>query len=446
MTFLTAVLAAAVRILPLGDSITEGSNNRANYRIPLCRKLEAAGIEVETLGFRTLKNVDGQPGEIPERWWKHTGISGQRARSGAGRAGYLESLEALLDQAGEPDVVIFKIGTNDILRGTDADELFADWKTLVGRVLDECPSARLIVCTILDMPGKTAVVDAYNAKIRAEVARPGAFPANRVFLADLNPVVQRDRGDYLDELHPNWQGHDRTSDVLFETVRRALAAPKPVPAAVDPRQAAHDQAKGSAYREGFVKLAEYELPVDGAPVPRMSEVPLKKFQRVGYLFTLKRPGRPERWVWCDMDAFSQQADKLLIPVHGKFQGEVTGFRFDSNDPLLSRKAIAPADSGRTGWLEATSFGYQPGGKFGFGRGDKLLDSGSYGCFQVFCGDDLLFAFNRFTTEGTNEIGIGNFAQHYLGNNRLSSDYTYTSETPSMNASAYEIRRLEVFVR
>lgn len=40
------LLAAALRILPLGDSITEGSNNQANYRIPLCQKLEAKGYRL----------------------------------------------------------------------------------------------------------------------------------------------------------------------------------------------------------------------------------------------------------------------------------------------------------------------------------------------------------------------------------------------------------------
>lgn len=68
---LTTMLAAAITILPLGDSITEGSNDLANYRIPLCRKLEERGHKVETVGFRTLKNVDKTPGgagkTVPER-------------------------------------------------------------------------------------------------------------------------------------------------------------------------------------------------------------------------------------------------------------------------------------------------------------------------------------------------------------------------------------------
>ena len=445
MTAITLMLAATLKILPLGDSITEGSNNQANYRIPLCQKLEAAGIEVETLGFRTLKNVDDKKSAIPERWWKHTGISGQRARTGAGRAGYLDSLEALLDQAGEADIIIFKIGTNDIMRGTDADTVFADWKTLMDRLLKECPAARIIACTILDMPGKTAVVDAYNAKIKAAVAKKGNFPAGRVFLADLNPVVNRARGDFLDQFHPNWQGHGNTSDVLCKAVKEVLAAKKPA-VKIDKAAAAHSASQGKAYRKGFVKIAEYDLPVDGRPeAKRCGEAP-KKISSVGYFFLLRRAGGKERWVWCDMQAFSQNVDELLIPSAGKFQGEVGAFRFDSNDPVLAAKAVKPSDKSRKGWVEMTSYGYQPGGKFGFGRGDKFAADGAYGCFQIFYGDDLLFAFNRFTTAGTNEIGIGNFAQHYLGNNRLSSDYTLTSETPSMNASAYEIRRLEVYVK
>ena len=49
-------------------------------------------------------------------------------------------------------------------------------------------------------------------------------------------------------------------------------------------------------------------------------------------------------------------------------------------------------------------------------------------------------------DGVNEIGIGPFTQHYLGNGKYSTDYTHTWATPTMNAAAYEKRRLEIWVK
>lgn len=378
--FGTIILAVAIKLWPLGDSITEGSNNSANYRIPLCQKLEQAGVRVETVGFRTLKNVDGKGGEIPKRWWAHTGISGQRAISGGGRAGYLDSLEPLVYQAGYPDVIVFKLGTNDILRGMDAETAFKAWLKLVHRLVELRPNAKIVVCTILDMPGKTAIVDDYNARIKSAVAKKGEFPLNQVFLADLNPVVNRERGDYLDALHPNWQGHDRTSDVLKDVILAALKTP-PLKAKANvhrKRGAALNVEKAAI--KGFHKVAEAELPESGIgfkpPVP-------KKNAHVAYYLELKRKDTDEICsVWCDMEKCT--------------------LKYDAGD--------------------------------------------GYGRFQVWEGNKLLFAFNRFLVDGVNELGIGAFEQHYLGNDKYSRDYTHTWATPTMNAAAYDLRHLELWQR
>ncbi len=373
------LLAAVIKLWPLGDSITEGSNNKANYRIPLCQKLEALGYKVETVGFRTLKNVDGKGSEIPKRWWAHTGISGERAISGAGRAGYLDSLTPLIYQAGHPNIIIFKLGTNDILRGTDAKTTFKAWLQLMHQLVEARPNAKIIACTILDMPGKSEVVNQYNELIKKAVARQGEFPANQVFLADLNPVVKRENGDYLDALHPNWQGHDHTSEVLKEVVLKALkTSPLRVKVKLPTKRGAINNVDKAALK-GFRKVAEIELPESGIGL----ELPkVKPSAKVAYYLELKRKETDELCtVWCDMSKCT--------------------LKFDDTD--------------------------------------------GYGKFQVWNGNDLLFAFNRFLLDGVNEIGIGNFEQHYLGNDKYSRDYTNTSATPTMNASAYDLRHLELWL-
>lgn len=381
------LLAAALRILPLGDSITEGSNNRANYRIPLCQKLEAKGYEVETVGFRTLKNVDAKGSAIPERWWSHTGISGQRILSDGFRAGYADSLEALLDQAGtDIDVIVFMIGTNDLMRNCPVKDAFTGWLDLTCRIIEARPKAKLVVCTILDMPGKTEQVNAFNAKIR-EALNPEAFGiagvGTSVFLADLNPSVVRANNDFLDAFHPNWQGHDHTSDVLADVIDKAMKKPKKrgvwgkTKVKTKKRSNAPADVRKDLKGKGYRRAKAIDLPAEGGFV-----LPETKGAATAYLLELKRPGvdHPAR--------------------------------------------VAVAEPGMT-------IKYEPEG---------------YGRFQAWDGDRLVFAFNRFGEAGVNEIGIGPFTQHYLGNGKYSTDYTHTWETPTMNAAAYETRRLEIWVK
>ena len=383
---IATVLAAALRILPLGDSITEGSNNQANYRIPLCQKLESKGYEVETVGFRTLKNVDGKGSAIPERWWSHTGISGQRILSDGFRAGYADSLEALLDQAGTNiDVIVFKIGTNDLMRNCPVKDAFGGWLNLVCRILEARPQAKLVLCTILDMPGKTEQVNAFNTKIR-EALNPEAFGiagvGTRVFLADLNPVVVRANGDFLDAFHPNWQGHDHTSDVLATVIDTAVKAGGRKKRGGYKSKAKkvglpNPDARKALREKGFRRAKVLDLPAEGGFV-----LPETKATATAYLLELKRPG--------------------------------------ADHPAR----VAVAEPGMT-------IRYEPEG---------------YGRFQAWDGKKLIFAFNRFGEAGVNEIGIGPFTQHYLGNGKYSTDYTHTWATPTMNAAAYERRRLEIWVK
>lgn len=371
---LTTLLAATLRILPLGDSITEGSNDLANYRVPLCRKLEEKGYTVETVGFRTLKNVDKTPGgagkSVPERWWAHTGISGQRVWSDGFRAGYLDSLEPLLDQAGDDiDVIVFKIGTNDLMRNCPVDKAFEGYKTLLKTLMTKYPTTRIVVSSILDMPNKKAQVDDYNSRIKALAEK---LPKNQIFFADLNVVVVRENGDFLDAFHPNGQGHDHTSDLLCATIERALKAPK-----LKPRKCKNvGMERSDLKKKGYKLVKTIDLPAEGA-----FTLPETKGE-VAYLVELKRPGK-------------------------------------DHSP---RVAVAYPDA---------EIKYEPNG---------------YGRFQAWKDGKLLFAFNRFGEDGVNEIGIGPFTQHYLGNDKYSTDYTHTWATPTMNASAYETRKLEIWTK
>ena len=87
-------------ILPLGDSITEGTlarpnlyQGRPNYRVKLGELLGKKGVKFEMVGPRTTCDLDECGVAVKEAWRHHQGISGYRIFSGNGRKGYLETID-----------------------------------------------------------------------------------------------------------------------------------------------------------------------------------------------------------------------------------------------------------------------------------------------------------------------------------------------------------------
>ena len=227
LAFAIAQCAFGVTILPIGDSITEGTlarpnlySGRPNYRVQLAAMLESGGKkDVEFLGPRTTCNWNEKGEIVKDAWQHHQGISGYRIYTGNNRRGYLDTLDDDLKNVPAADVILFMIGTNDILAGMNADEMFVGWETLVKRLLKKYPAAKIYVGTILDMdtPAHNAVVAAYNAKIRN-------FRHPLVKVVDINAACPRKTAaqqaeNFADWLHPTWAGHRKIATAWFKAIK-----------------------------------------------------------------------------------------------------------------------------------------------------------------------------------------------------------------------------------
>src|SRR3954447_27072588 len=114
-TFLFLVIAslpthaAAIRILPVGDSITFGYNVPGGYRAPLYQLLTNAGYAVAFLGTQT---GNGAP-SLPDS--NHEGYSGYTIRN-------IDSiLPSFFAADNTPDIILLLLGTNDYRNGDDTD-------------------------------------------------------------------------------------------------------------------------------------------------------------------------------------------------------------------------------------------------------------------------------------------------------------------------------------
>jgi len=202
-----------LRILPLGDSITDGFSVPGGYRAPLFRLCTNAGYEVRFLGTQT---DNGAP-EIGNA--NHEGHSGFRIDEiAAGIPGWLESLD-------DPDVILLLIGTNDYGQNHDPGQAITRLDELISRIETLRPAARLLVANLLRRTDNSAADEAiqreFNFYAPAVVAKHAAL-GQRVWFVDLCRALSP--GDLIDGLHPNQLGYNKMAACWFEAIRKVVAS------------------------------------------------------------------------------------------------------------------------------------------------------------------------------------------------------------------------------
>jgi hypothetical protein len=148
----TSATAPALRVLPLGDSLTAGCGSTANpasnwtascgsdvggYRLPLWAALTAAGVNATMVGTQR-----SGPSWAPPAATSHEGHPGWRTDQ------LLHILPAWA--ATQPDIILLTAGTNNVGQGRPLPEALADMGALLGNISVALPTARTFVCTILD--------------------------------------------------------------------------------------------------------------------------------------------------------------------------------------------------------------------------------------------------------------------------------------------------------
>lgn len=185
----------ALRVLPLGDSITEGVNG--GYRDVLYSRLTAAGYTVDYVGPR-----NDPYSSAPDK--DHAGTPGWNSGNVLGAIdGYLSSYD--------PDVVLLMIGTNDLAWWVADATAPADAAARVGQIIDraEAAGARFILATTppisdASVPpngrSRSQLLRDYNVALRTLAAARG------VTLVDAEAALTL--SDLYDGVHPSEAAHD----------------------------------------------------------------------------------------------------------------------------------------------------------------------------------------------------------------------------------------------
>ncbi|HVQ90808.1 MAG TPA: RICIN domain-containing protein [Mycobacteriales bacterium] len=193
-----------VRVMPLGDSITEGTQVPGGYRIGLWQRMAAGGYRVDLVG--TQFNGPASLGDHD-----HEGHPGWRIdQIDANITGWL--------QATTPHTVLLHIGTNDVLQNNNLATAPNRLSTLIDHITATAPNAEVFVATIIPLgsAGQETAGRAFNAAIPGIVQR-NVNAGRHVHLVDMHAALTS--ADLIDGIHPTAGGYDKMAATWFAALR-----------------------------------------------------------------------------------------------------------------------------------------------------------------------------------------------------------------------------------
>jgi lysophospholipase L1-like esterase len=204
----TAVASAesngGVRVMPLGDSITEGTQVPGGYRIGLWQRLTGNGYRVDLVGSQ----FNG-PAGLGDH--DHEGHPGWRIdQIDANIIGWMQSFT--------PHSVLLHIGTNDVLQNFNLSGAPARLSTLIDHITNTAPSAEVFVAQIIPLANSNqdAAARTFNAAIPG-IVQSKVNAGRRVHLVDMHSALTT--ADLIDGVHPTAGGYDKMAATWFNALR-----------------------------------------------------------------------------------------------------------------------------------------------------------------------------------------------------------------------------------
>jgi acyl-CoA thioesterase-1 len=203
-----------VRIMPLGDSITQGDSDHDTYRRPLWKSLEADGYDVDFVGSLRVHHRGAPPRDDFDR--DHEGHWGWRTDE------ILERIRGWVSSA-EPDVLLIHLGSNDVFQDESTEGTVEELAQLIDAVRESRPEATFLIAQIIPtaMAGANRGIRDLNARI-PELALSKSTSTSPVNVVDHFTGFDAARQTY-DGVHPNPDGEIHMSDRWLDALVDVLA-------------------------------------------------------------------------------------------------------------------------------------------------------------------------------------------------------------------------------
>lgn len=233
---IASALSGTVRVLPIGDSITEGNTGASVGQKGGWRKRVAdtiTGITIDFVGTQTY-------GDFTDN--QHQSVSGWAIRSNgsvnnthfpgsqdaANSPGSIDkALRTLAASSATPHVAVINLGVNNLSGITDAQRLAndnaADTVELAADVWART-GARIVLCTLTPADAGTSTRHQLFASHRRALG-PAVRELQRrgvpVVVADTFAALTADATDLSDGLHPTTTGYNKMGDAIIPAIRYA---------------------------------------------------------------------------------------------------------------------------------------------------------------------------------------------------------------------------------
>lgn len=215
-----AWLNTGVRLMALGDSLTEGwPAPYGGFRFELYRRLIAANLPVNFVG--SLSNTsDGLPDKSHEG---HGGWTSYELRDGRSEDPAAGSVASWLANE-KPEVILLLAGTNDVFN-TSSDELIAaNILSLVDRIRTLTPDAELFVGATPPVrdSGLRARISRFNALVQVGLANRMALDPRLHFVPIGTAVSSSDLAQDGVHMAPEGAGNAKLAEAWLAAIRPTL--------------------------------------------------------------------------------------------------------------------------------------------------------------------------------------------------------------------------------
>ena len=206
----------AVKVMPLGDSITDGYNIVGGYRIKLWADVQGIGKHINFVGSQS-----NGPTSLPDK--DHEGHPGWQCTD------LIANIDGWMDAA-KPRIVLIHICTNDISAGASPDTCISRVSTLIDKIYAKftqynIQNPKIYVAQIVPRTDtvNNEITKVYNSKI-PDLAAQKVAAGKQVYVVNMfGDVVTNPNGvfttDLADMLHPNQVGYDKMGDLWFNAIK-----------------------------------------------------------------------------------------------------------------------------------------------------------------------------------------------------------------------------------
>jgi lysophospholipase L1-like esterase len=209
-------MLSAVKIMPLGDSITESFPGHATYRFYLYQKLVNAGYDVDFVG--SMYGANGGSPLYSNFDQNHEGHSGYRTDQILSNAVNWANLN-------KPDVVLLHTGSNDIEQGQSNSSTVNEISSLIDALRSVVPNVKILLAQIIPEASNTQAFAQLNSLL-PNLAAQKTTSNSPVVLVDQYTGFDAN-ADTFDGVHPDESGERKMADKWFAALQNVLPAPTP---------------------------------------------------------------------------------------------------------------------------------------------------------------------------------------------------------------------------